>query len=322
MVPPLISLEEHFFSTDVIKSFEGRYSEQLKHLPGLAAQLADLGDLRLRDMEAGKVSLQVISHGPGNPSPSQCRAANEQLFAAVSKNKNRFAGFAVLAMKEPQLATEELTHCVEEFGFVGALIDNHVDGKYYDGEEYYPVFEAAQKLDVPIYLHPTWPSEDMAPRYEGNFSAGAAASIGASGFGWHSEVANHILRLFASGLFDRHPKLKIIIGHMGEMIPFMLQRISQLSIRWGKFEKSFKQVWDKNIWITTSGVWSLDPMATILRNTKIEHILYSVDYPFAKNESGLSWMEEFEESGMVGKEDLERIAYKNAEVLLRIKAPQ
>jgi predicted TIM-barrel fold metal-dependent hydrolase len=162
----------------------------------------------------------------------------------------------------------------------------------------------------------------MAPRYEGNFSAGAAASIGASGFGWHSEVANHILRLFASGLFDRHPKLKIIIGHMGELIPFMLQRISQLSIRWGKFEKSFKQVWDENIWITTSGVWSLDPMATILRNTKIEHILYSVDYPFAKNESGLSWMEEFEKSGMVGKEDLERIAYKNAEVLLRIKAPQ
>ena len=322
MVPPLITLEEHFFSTDIIASFESRYSEQLKHLPGLADQLADLGDLRLRDMDAGKVSLQVISHGPGNPSPSQCRAANEQLFAAVSKNKTRFAGFAVLPMEQPRLAAEELTRCVEEFGFVGALIDNHVDGKYYDGEDYHPVFEAAQKLDVPVYLHPTWPSEDMAPRYEGNFSSGAAASIGASGFGWHSEVANHILRLFASGLFDRYPKLKIIIGHFGEMIPFMLQRISQLSIRWGKFERSFGQVWDENIWITTSGVWSLDPMATILRNTKIEHILYSVDYPFAKNESGLSWMEEFEKSGMVGKEDLERIAYKNAEALLRIKAPQ
>jgi predicted TIM-barrel fold metal-dependent hydrolase len=321
MVPPLITLEEHFFSTECIKAFESRYSEQLKFLPGLADQLADLGEIRLRYMDAGKVSLQVISQGPGNPTSSQCRAANEQLSAAVAKNKSRFAGFAVLPMSEPKAAAEELTRCVGEFGFVGALIDNHVDGKYYDGEEYHVVFEAAQKLDVPIYLHPTWPSEDMMPRYTGNFSEGAASSIGASGFGWHSEVANHILRLFASGLFDHFPKLKIVIGHMGEMLPFMLQRICDLSIRWGKFARSFKQVWDENIWITTSGVWSLDPMATILRNTKIEHILYSVDYPFAKNEKGLSWMEELEKSGMVGKEDLERIAYKNAEALLRVKAP-
>ena len=322
MVPPLITLEEHFFSTECITAFEGRYSEQLKHLPGLASQLADLGDIRLRDMDAGKVSLQVISHGPGNPSASQCRAANEQLSTAVGKNKTRFAGFAVLPMAEPRLAAEELIRCVKEFGFVGALVDNHVDGKYYDGDEYHPVFEAAQKLDVPIYLHPTWPSEDMMPRYTGNFSAGAAASIGASGLGWHSDVANHILRLFASGLFDHYPKLKIIIGHMGEMLPFMLQRICDLSIRWGKFERSFKQVWDENIWITTSGVWSLDPMATILRNTRIERILYSVDYPFARNEKGLGWMEEFERSGMVGREGLEMIAYKNAEALLRIQAPR
>jgi predicted TIM-barrel fold metal-dependent hydrolase len=273
-------------------------------------------------MNAGKVSLQVISHGPGNPAESQCRAANKQLAGAVAKNKSRFAGFAVLPMSHPNTAAEELTRCVEEFEFVGALIDNHVDGRYYDGEEYRPVFEAAQKLDVPIYLHPTWPSEDMMPRYTGNFSVAAAASIGASGFGWHSEVANHVLRLFASGLFDRCPKLKIIIGHFGEMLPFMLQRICDLSIRWGKFDRSFKQVWDENIWITTSGVWSLDPMATILKNTRIERILYSVDYPFARNEKGISWMGELEKSGMVGNEDMERIAYKNAQALLRIKVSQ
>ena len=322
MVPPLITLEEHFFSTECMNDFETKYSEQLKHLPGLADKLRDLGDLRLRDMEAGKVSLQVISHGPGQQSSTQCRIANDQLAFAVAKNKTRFAGFAVLPMKEPKAAAEELARCVKEHGFVGALIDNHVDGKYYDGEEYYPVFESAQELDVPIYLHPTWPSEDMATRYTGNFTAGAAASIASSGFGWHSETALHSLRLYAAGLFDRFRKVKIIIGHMGEMLPFMLQRVCDLSVRWGDIKRPLKEVWDENIWITTSGVWSLDPMACILRNTKIEHILYSVDYPFAKNEKGLSWMEELEKSGMVGQEGLDCIAYKNAETLLRVKAPQ
>ena len=322
MFPPLITLEEHFFSTECIREFEGRYSEQLKHLPGLQARLADLGSLRLRDMDAGRISLQVISHGPGNPHVPRCRAANEQLAVAVAKHKSRFAGFAVLPMGEPKAAAEELVRCIKEFKFVGALIDNHVEGRYYDGEEYYSFWETVQKLDVPIYLHPTWPAEDMMPRYTGNFSAGAAASIGASGFGWHSEVANHVLRLFASGLFDRFPKLKIIIGHFGEMLPFMLQRICDLSMRWGRFERRFKQVWDENIWITTSGVWSLDPMTTILRNTRVERILYSVDYPFASNEKGLSWMEEFERSGLIGREGLERIAYRNAEELLGVRMEQ
>jgi predicted TIM-barrel fold metal-dependent hydrolase len=318
-LPPLITLEEHFFSTGSIAAFEAKYSEQLKHLPGLASRLQDLGALRLQDMNAGGIQIQVISHGPGTLSTSQCRAANDQLATAVTENKSRFAAFAVLPMKEPEAAANELARCVRELGFVGALIDNHVDGTYYDGGEYHPVFNAAQDLDVPIYLHPTWPSEDMRPRYEGNFSDGAAASLGASGFGWHSETALHILRLFAAGVFDKFPRLKIIIGHFGEMLPFMLQRVCDLSVRWGHFERSFRQVWDENIWITTSGVWSLDPMACILRNTKIERILYSVDYPFAKNEKGLSWMQELERSGMVGREDLELIAFKNAEKLLKIK---
>lgn len=320
MLPPLITLEEHFFSAECITTFESKYAEQLKHLPGLAGQLQDLGERRLQDMNAGKISLQVISHGPGTLSPSQCSAANEQLAKAVAK-VDRFAGFAVLPMGDPASAAQELTRCVREFGFVGALIDNHIGGKYYDGEEYHVVFQAAQDLDVPVYLHPTWPSEDMLPHYTGNFANGAATSLGSSGFGWHSETGLHVLRLFASGLFDRFPRLKLIIGHMGEMLPFVLQRVCDLSVRWGDFKRPFKQVWDENVWITTSGVWSIDPIACILKNTKIERILYSVDYPFAKNEKGLSWMEELEKSGWVDAEGLECIAYKNAERLLKVKLP-
>ncbi|KAK5131793.1 hypothetical protein LTR08_000548 [Meristemomyces frigidus] len=330
MLPPLITLEEHFFSAAVLNSADDqaqngivdKYIEQFKAIPGIENQLKDLGQRRLSDMDKGKVSLQVISHAPGAPSPALCKNANDQLAAAVQKNKERFAGFAVLPIAEPGECARELERTVQQHGFVGALVDCHDNGKYFDGDEYDVMWQKFEELDVPCYIHPSWPSDDMLPRYTGNFTGGAARSLGASGWGWHNEVALHTLRLYASGVFDKFPKLKIIIGHFGEMIPFMLARIAKLSVRWGDQQRKWQQVWDENIWITTSGVWSLDPMRTILANTKIDHILYSVDYPFEQNENGLKWMEELEQSGLVSREQLEMIAYRNSEKLLRVKAPQ
>lgn len=321
-MPPLITLEEHFFSEAITASTSSQYSEQLRHVPGLLEKLHDLGASRLRDMDAAQISVQVVSHGPGALSPGQCAAANDQLAAAVAAHSGRFAGFAVLPMADPAACVTELTRCVRKLGFVGALVDNHANGTYYDGEAYGPFWEAVQDLDVPVYLHPTWPTDAMRTAlYSGNFSNSAALSIGTSGFGWHSDVAMHFLKLFASGLFDRLPRLKIIVGHMGEMLPFMLDRIVILSARWGARDRPFREVWDSNIWITTSGVWSVDPMACILRNTKIDHILYSVDYPFAKNEDGLRFMDELRKSGLVSPEEFEKIAHKNARALLRVGEP-
>lgn len=122
---------------------------------------------------------------------------------------------------------------------------------------------------------------------------------------------------YSAGIFDKFPKLKIIIGHMGEMIPYMLQRIERVSSRWGK-KRSFREVWDENLWLTTSGNWALDPLACILRNTKHNRIMYSVDYPFAKSADGLEWLGELEESGMVSEEVLEGIRWKNAAKLLKL----
>lgn len=321
--PPLITLEEHFFSSSVSSNMDKAYVEQFKHVPSLESKLKNLSDLRLSDMEAGKVSFQVISHAPtpGAPTPQQCVEANDQLAAAVANNQTRFAGFAVLPMAQPEEAAKELERTVKQHRFVGALIDSHVLGKYYDGPEYLPFWQKVHDLDVAIYIHPTWPSDDMGPRYEGNFTDGASRSLSASGWGWHTETGLHFLRLFASGLFDKLPKLKIIVGHFGEMLPFMLERISVLSRRWGDIKRDFATVYKENLWITTSGVWGLAPMATILANTPIEHVLYSVDYPFARNEDGLDWIQKLEASGMVTKEQLDLIAYKNAESLLGIKAP-
>lgn len=329
MISPLLALEEHFFSSALLEDSSpssSSYSEQLKHLPGVRDKLADLGDLRLQHMDAGRVSFQVISHAPGPMTAAQCRAANDQLAAAVKSNPDRFAGFAVLPVSEPDACGPELTRCIKDLGFVGALIDNHTSSSsgavvYYDSPEYMPFWQTAQELDVPIYLHPTWPTESMLSLlYTGpSIPAAATKSISSSGFGWHSDVANHVLRLFASGLFDALPRLKIIIGHMGEMLPFMLERIYQLSPRMGTRTRDFKTVWDENIWITTSGDWSVNPMACILRNTRIEHVLYSVDYPFAKNEDGLKFMQDLEQSGLVGQREFEMIAHLNAEALLGVK---
>lgn len=320
MTPPLVALEEHFFSDAMLYGSTDRYSEQFKHNKGILERLKDVGDLRLKHMDAGGVVFQIVSHAPGQMSPSQCRLANDQLAAAIKTHADRMAGFGDLPVAEPTKCAEELKRCVQKLGLAGVLIDNHTQGGgYYDGEEYFELFQAAEDLDVPIYLHPTWPTESMDSQlFTGNFSKGASISMGSSGWNWHSDVGLHVLRLFAAGLFDRLPRLKIIIGHMGEMLPFMLGRISMLSPRWGNPQRNFRQVWDDNIYITTSGYWSVDPLACIVRNTKIDHILYSVDYPFGSNEDGLAFFQDLEASGIFTAEELERIAYKNAQDLLKV----
>ncbi|KAJ5018682.1 hypothetical protein K4K57_004145 [Colletotrichum sp. SAR 10_99] len=229
-IPPLITLEEHFVSQDNFNALSELYAEQLKHLPKVADQLLDVSRLRLASMDKNGISFQVISHAPGlGPKPTRySSSANDELARTVKARPERFAAFAVLPMAEPQAAAAELRRCVE-MGFVGALVDAHVDGVHYDDRRFWPVFEAAADLDVPIYLHPTYPTPLQSSAYEGQYEQGAARSLGSSGFGWHQETGLAVLKLFAAGLFDELPSLKIIIGHFGEMLPFMIERIAKLS---------------------------------------------------------------------------------------------
>lgn len=335
---PIITLEEHFLSRVAATAAQpSKNTALLPKLPGLWEHLTELGPQRLADMDAGGVTMQVISHGPGDLTPDQCRECNDQLAAAVRARPARFAGFADLPMTQPDEAAAELRRTCrraslvrvgEDQGaaaavkFVGALVDCHTeDHRYYDGPQYDVLWRAASEdLDVPIYLHPTWPSDTLWQTHTANnpgLPDAVTGAILAFGFGWHSEVAMHILRLYAAGVFDRFPRLQIIMGHMGEMIPYMLQRVERVTSWWGK-ERSFREVWDSNIWVTTSGNWSLDPMACMLRNTKRERIMYSVDYPFAKSEDGLRWLQELEDSAMVSPEELEGIRWKNAARLLKL----
>ena len=315
MVPKLITLEEHFICTEI----DGTARPYEAFGGGLVSRLQSLDSKRIKDMDNGCVDIQVISHAPLSTNAENCSRGNNQLAEACKRHPHRLFGFAMLPMLEPEEAARELERAVVELGFLGALINNHSEGSFYDDEKYWVVFEKAIELDVPVYLHPNFPSPEMAEHYKGNFSNIAAFVMSMAAWGWHSETGLHILRLFAAGLFDKLPKLKLVIGHDGEMLPFMLERILPLSKAWGERERDLKAVWEENIWVTTSAMFSQSPLACLLRVSKIDRILYSVDYPLHSNEEGLDFVKGLQESDLVNDEQWEKICHGNAEKLLKLK---
>ncbi|OKL58390.1 hypothetical protein UA08_06209 [Talaromyces atroroseus] len=315
---PIITLEEHYISSKVLNIAEDpHYANFPAHI---TTKLNSVGDERVQDLDNGHVSLQVISHGPGAQPPHLCIAANNDLAASISKHPARFKAFALLPMTSPVEAAQELERCVTHLGFVGALIDNHTNGQFYDAKRFWPVFEKAQELDVPIYIHPSYADDSLMEHYKGDFDDAVALALSAYGWGWHSDTALSLLKLYASGLFDHLPRLKIVIGHMGEMLPFQLDRVFAIAARFG-VQRSLKEVWTQNVWVTTSGMFALPPLACLLQTMPIERVLYSVDYPFSANEKGYEFLEKVRESGLIGKEeDWEKFVFRNAEALLKIKA--
>jgi len=324
---PLITLEEHFVSEAVKQYYESKDKPYMKGFPQpIMTKLCDLDQTRLNSMKAGSISLQIISHAPSTlPLPPEvCREANNQLFEAIKQHPEHFAGFAMLPTAHPEEAAKELERCIKDLHFVGSLIDNNTEGRFYDDEFFWPIFQAHQDLDVPVYIHPAFHPGAMDVLYTGNYPDPIANFLANHGLGWHSECGLHVLRLFAAKVFDHFPHLKLIIGHMGEMLPFQLDRIHKLIERsWGsmghKPKRHLFQVWHENIWLTTSGMFTMAPFACVIHMCKAGRVLYSVDYPFSANEEGLNFMQQLQDSGMICDEDFEKIAYRNAEDLLRVK---
>lgn len=185
---PFITLEEHFTSEAATRVYGPASSE---FGPAIGDKLSSLSSKRLSDMDANGVARQILSHTPfrTDPEPTLCTAINDELYAAVRAHPDRFAGFASLPMAEPRAAAMELRRAVEELGFVGALVDTHAEGVFYDGPDWDVVWETAQELDVPIYLHPCYASEEMMRvNFRGNYGEDVAKSLGAWVFGWHVET--------------------------------------------------------------------------------------------------------------------------------------
>jgi predicted TIM-barrel fold metal-dependent hydrolase len=316
---PTITLEEHFVSKAFTDSAGSPPGIDLYDVVTLQRKLRGIDEERIRDMDEGGITFQVVSHNAaGEASDAEvCRKSNDELYEGVNKNPRRFAGLGMLPMADPTAATTELERCVKELGFLGVLVCNHARGEFYDGNKYHQLFEKLQELDVPLYLHPSASWRDTKAHYEGSYRKEIAAVLSGHGWGWHSDTGLHFLRLFASGLFDLFPKVKIILGHNGEMVPFMLDRVSGFYERNPDHRRSLMTVWHENIWVTTSGMFTLTPFASLICATKVDRIMYSVDYPFEDNKDGEEFLKKLEKSGLVSEEDIEKIRYKNAEKLLK-----
>ena len=321
-----IAIEEHYTTRAVIQAnAEAARGDVLRLRPRVQAmsdKLLDLGEDRIRAMDAGEVDLQVLSlNSPGlqlldaATAVPLARETNDLLAEAVARHPDRLAGFAALPTADPDASARELERCVRDLGFKGAMVNGMPMHRFMDDEFFLPILEAAEGLDVPLYLHPAQPPPAIMDCYFSGMEPAVGASLATSAWGWHVETGLHALRLIVSGVFDRLPRLRVVIGHMGEAIPFMLARAGvPLTPDVTGLRKPLADYVRENLWVTTSGFFTFPPLLNALLVLGADRIIFSVDYPFASNDAGRSFLD----SMQLSDADREKIAHGNAERLLKL----
>jgi predicted TIM-barrel fold metal-dependent hydrolase len=285
-------------------------------------QLEDVDGKRLESMDANGISVQVLSvPGPGSTllapeaAPEYAGRYNDALAEIVRARPDRFASFAHLPLNAPSAAADELERAVRELGLKGALMSGMTGGKFLDDPMFAPVLARAEALDVPIYIHPGVPPDSVRAAYYGGLSPQVSSVFATAGWGWHAETAVHILRMVLTGTFDRHPGLKIIIGHMGEGLPTMLARCDDfLSQRVTGLPRTVSQTILDHVTITTAGFFTFPPFLAALLTFGADRILFSVDYPFSDNTIARKFLDDLP----VSPDDREKIAHGNADRLLKL----
>ena len=314
---PVIAIEEHYWDGELASHFTGGEASR----PGLIdGRLRDFGGDRLRDMDAAGIDMAVLSHGapsgqklaPEIAVPLIARV-NDRLAAAVAANPTRLAAFAALPTAAPEAAADELERCVG-LGFKGAMIHGLTNGEFLDGRKFWPIFARAEALDVPIYLHPALPHPAVMDAYYKEYVQDFPMVVRPA-WGYTVETATQAIRLILSGLFDAHPRLKIILGHLGETLPFLVWRIDQALSRPGQKNLSFRSVFTTNFWVTTSGFFSDAALACTIAEMGIDHVMFAVDWPFIPDSTAATrWM-----AGLtLSAEDKTKILSGNAKRLLRM----
>jgi uncharacterized protein len=325
--PRIIALEEHYATPAFLETTNYELINRTKRNSGpgatLVDRLCDIGDLRINEMDDAGIDVQVLSLN--TPGVQQMEAAeavaisheqNDYLADRLKYYPDRFAGFAALPTADPNQAAKELERTVNEYGFKGAAIMGHTQGRYLDDEFFWPILESASALHVPLYIHPALPPQKVIEAYySGDYPPDVSTILSTTAWGWHIETAVHSLRLVARGVFDRFPNLQIMIGNLGEAIPFMLSRIEeQLTREVTYLEKPAGDYFRDNFYYTFSGFNSLPAFLDLLFQVGTERILFSADYPFGSMESTRNFLDQIPISAV----DKERIAHGNAERLLNI----
>lgn len=297
-------------------------------VPRAISRLCDIGEGRLKDMDEDGIDMQVLSFPPGIDSLSisdgiaMARKINEELSLAVKKYPDRFAGFAALALKDSRAAADELERGVKQLGLKGAIVFPHVAGEYLDSKKFWPVLEMAARLGVPLYMHPTFPPPANQHLYSDY------PQLGGSMWGFAAETGLAAVRLICSGVFDEYPNLKIILGHLGEALPFWIQRLDTRMltivgtlmkvgappfIPLTKILKKLPSHYIRNnFFITNSGMLFEPSLLCCLLTLGADRILFAVDYPMEPNQEAIQFLETVK----ISNTDREKIFHLNAEKLL------
>ena len=319
----IIALEEHFIMPAEEANLppgahRGNDRETLLGFD-VVAELLDLGPSRLAAMDAAGIDLQVLSHNqPGcqaldaGAAVPMAREVNDYLFAAVKAHPTRFAALAALPTADPTAAANELERAVTQLGFKGAVINGLTRGAFLDDKGFWPIFECADALGVPIYLHPSRPHPAVMQAY---FAGYDELALGAWGFA--IDTGLHFLRLVFAGVFDAFPRLTIVLGHLGEGLPFMLHRINDqtklAAVRRG-LKREPAQYCTENLVVTCSGNFSTPAFVCTVMALGVDNVLFSVDWPYESNKVAV----EFLEHQALDPDNKSKIAHLNAERVLRL----
>ncbi|MBA4204977.1 amidohydrolase family protein [Pannonibacter phragmitetus] len=319
---PFIGTEETFSTYELMERNDRLFLE--------GTGLAELGPRRIGAMDEAGINVQILSaHTPGVQNiPGQegidfaYRLNRLIVEGPMATYPGRFQGFATLPLQSPEASADELERTVREDGLLGALTNGIIGKKFLDHPDFEPVLARAEALDVPIYIHPGIPPDEvfqiyysnMRPEYQAEFQDQV---LSISAYGWHQEVVTQCLRMITSGVFDRHPRLQIIIGHMGEGLPFFYERIvekmSEVTER--TLDKPFEQYFHDNFWFTTSAFPQDELFHLLLKYISVDRVMFATDYPFADMKQQTDWFRAVD----LPREDKEKIAFRNAEKLFGMK---
>lgn len=314
---PVIALEEHYWDAELAAAWDAadRFAP-----PEMQKRLGDLGELRLKEMDEAGVDVQVISHGApatqrlaADLAPDLSRRVNDRLAAAIAAHPQRFAAFAVLPTADADAAADELSRCVETLGFKGAMLHGLANGVFLDDRRFWPIYARAEALDVPIYFHPATPHPAVMDLYYKDYAKDFPMVIRAA-WGFTVETATLAVRFVLSGVFDKHPNLKVILGHFGETLPFFIWRIDQALKRPGHKPMSFRDQFCGHFYVTTSGNFSDPTLLCTMMEMGADRILFAIDWPFVPNPPGVQWIER----APISADDKVKILSKNAQRLLRL----
>jgi predicted TIM-barrel fold metal-dependent hydrolase len=329
----VVALEEHFsvpalvrrIDRDAIARRGFRPRKAPADGPNPLELLPEMGEQRLKSMDEAGITVQVLSNSgpgpdllPGADGVALARELNDYLAAAIARRPDRFAGFASLPLQSPDAAAVELKRAVKELGFVGAMVNGTTEGRFLDHESFDGLLAAAVELDVPIYIHPHIPPEAVRRSYYSGLPDGADRVLETAGWGWHSETAIHLLRMAVAGTLDKHPRLRLIVGHMGEMLPMMMARIDQVFKHdIGHLKRPIARAILDQVWLTTSGIFDEPPLLAALLTFGIERIMFSVDYPYAPNIAGRKFLDRI----ALSPDDMAKLTHATADRVLKLKVP-